>query len=209
MNINIEHNIGQVAKVWMQAPERLKPEVLQPLAKRIQVRFGQIAINRYMQEGPPKLPFANRYPDRLAADPGPLRKLKGQLAAGYQGRFSGGERQGETNVEISVGQSSFRLEWSRVVKTAYARIHEEGGSFSHEVPITDRMRGYLYYKAQEQSSRQGTDWMAIFIASQHQSTFSVEGSIPARPVAEPTAEDLQPFIVETAGDLAGNVLSDL
>jgi hypothetical protein len=209
MNINIEHNIGQVAQVWAEAPERLKPEVLQPLAKRIQVRFGQIAINRYMQEGPPKLPFANRYPDRPTADPGPLRKLTGQLAAGYQGRFYDGGRQGETNVQISVGQSSFRLEWSRVVKTAYARIHEEGGSFSHEVPITDRMRGYLYHKAQEQSSSQGTDWMAIFIASQHQSTFSVEGSIPARPVAEPTAENLQPFIVETAGDLADNVLSDL
>lgn len=208
--MNIEHNIDSVIQVWEQAPSRLKPEVLKPLAKRIQVRFGQIATNRYMEEGPSKLPWVNKYPPRLTANPGPLRKLSGKLAAGYEGRYHDGERQGETNVEIVVGEQSFRLQWSRVVKTAYANIHEKGGTFSHDVNITDRMRGYLYYKAQEQSSRErGVDWMAVFIASQHRDSFQIEGSIPARPVAEPTAEDMQPYVVETADSLAQDVLSSL
>jgi hypothetical protein len=205
--MDVEHTgLEQLGQVADEVPTRVENEVLRPIGAFISVRFGQVATNRYMQEGPPPNEHG-RFPPRSPLDTGPLRKLTERLAQAYRASFKAGVRESET--EVLVDGSMGQLRWRKIISVPYAALHEFGGEFSFTLDITDKMRGFFYAKAKETGINEFNTWWRMFLASQTQSSFQISGSVPARPVATPTIRDMETEVAERGGRLVNTLVDAL
>jgi hypothetical protein len=176
------------------------------MAGFINLRFGQIATQRYMQDGPNPNQWG-QIPKR-GRDPGPLRKITERLAQAYRSSIKGGEREAETIVRVTGNQG--QLTWTKIITVGYAALHEKGGSFSFDVPITERMRGFFYAKTLETGGKNEFNmWWRLYLASLSRSSFHIDATVPARPVAEPAVNDVEPEVVERAGQRTIDLLAEL
>jgi len=205
----LDHNIDNFARALSEAPEKFGDEVLEPLGEFVSVRFGRIATERYMQEGPTT--FTTDKPARPKGLAGPLRKVSKRLARAVQSTFSdttgrGGSR--ETDVTIAAEEQG--ILFRKVIKVPYAAVHEFGTSSPIRIPTTQQMESFFWAKAYETSPGDvipdSNAWKHLALAARSQPFFEV--SIPARPYAGPALEDVTPLAVTKGEQLIENFLEE-
>ena len=125
---------------------------------------------------------------RSAGDKGPLRIVRSRLARSLTGARYNGKDESINKVQI-VRDGLVRL--VKGSKVPYAAIHEHGGDIDHEVPVTDKMRSFFWFK-HYQTGRDKWKGMALT----KKDRFKIEGQIPARPYLEPALTDALPELQE-------------
>lgn len=195
--MGIQHNIDDLVVALDGAPEDFVNVVLKPLARTTDQHFVRISTQEYMQEGPTT--FEERPPPRPAGLSGPLRKVSLRLSRAVQGDFTyeggGGKRESTTVVKVTTEG----LKWQRKINVPYARIHEEGGSFT--VPTTEKMVAFFWARWYETDRDR---YKGLALAARKKDRFNI--TIPARPYIAPAVRDVTPIVVKEAERRLGQFL---
>ena len=151
--------------------------------RKSSVLIGTISTQEYMRNaGSPNS-------RRSAGDKGPLRIVKARLArslTGARGRIAATGGSPEAINRIQMLQDGL-VRLVKGSKVPYAATHEYGGQMNHTVPVTDKMRGFFWFRHYQT----GRDkWKAMALTKKDQ--FKITGKIPARPYLGPALQDALP-----------------
>jgi phage gpG-like protein len=212
----IEHNYDQFARAFDEKRGAIKSEVLRPVARFTNVRFGALATDKYMREGGATFTEGSTLGPNRQTGTGTLRRDKGTLTQAVNSSFKDGKRRGQIDVAITANG----LTWTKVIGVGddlnYAAIHEFGGTI--EIPVTEKMRGFFWAKYYEagggsedfetaQGATTAAHWKGLALGAQKHSSFTIE--MPARPYARPAMADAEPEIQQKTSDLFFDLMNSL
>jgi len=203
--MGLDHNIEMLADLWGEAPERIKHEVLLPLARFTSITFARISTQEYMQDGPKT--FGRPSPPRPQGLGGPIQKLSLRLSRAVEGQFThaggaSGKREGEHIYELT-GEG---LIWTaKIEDVPYAAIQEVGG----KIKTSSDMEAFFwakYYEAIEEGYiGEEFVWKRLALAAKVKSHFV----IPARPYMQPAIEDSIQLVADRGEDLLRTLLNNI